>query len=146
MKSLTKKVLLVALGTVAVVGFTGCKRGIEGKADHIVSKISRELDLNDAQRSELEKIKQEAITDMRATHPARKALATEVISQLQSDTINEGKIRDMMQSEDDKKKALREKYLTKVAAFAKTLNKEQKAELAKHLGKFSRHMNERFEE
>ncbi len=140
----TKKVALLTLGTLALVGFTGCKKGIEGRADHMVSKISRELDLTDAQRAELEKIKTEAVADMRATHPERRALAQEVITQLKSDSINEGKIKDMLQSEDEKRKSFREKYISKVANFAKTLNKEQKEELAQHLEKLSRHMEERF--
>ena len=102
----SKKLMIIAMTTIAVLILSGCFRTPEQRAEHMVKHLAAELKLSDSQTAQLEKIKDEFL----ARRPG--------LTKMREETIKEA--NDMMRSaEIDKTRlnALEEKNQTQVNDF-----------------------------
>lgn len=104
----------------------------EKKAEHIVKKLSRKLDLDEEQKANLEKIKDEILAkaDELKLKGSMSAIHDEFTSQLRQDTIDQEKINSMLAGKEANMKEMREFLVAKFAEFHSTLTAEQKEKLA----------------
>lgn len=141
---LARTLSLSALAVVALTGLSGCKMSIEDRATYASKYLSRKLDLNDAQKAEVEVLAKQAAEDFKNMKPDRKELADEVEKQMTTDKADVTQIRKLMASQQVKRQILTDKWITKIAEFHAKLSPEQKQEAAKLLRKFSKKFRGQF--
>lgn len=138
----TGLVLVAILMVVSVLIMGGCSRHRHGHhggdqhfekaANHMVKKVSKKLDLNDDQKTNLEKIKVEILAkaDELKLKGSMSAIHDEFTSQLRQDTIDQEKINSMLAGKEATMKEMRIFLVAKFAEFHATLTAEQKEKLA----------------
>lgn len=141
---LARTLSLSALAVVALTGLSGCKMSIEDRATYASKYLRRKLDLNDAQKAEVEVLAKQAAEDFKNMKPDRKELADEVEKQMTTDKADVTQIRKLMASQQVKRQILTDKWITKIAEFHAKLSPEQKQEAAKLLRKFSKKFRGQF--
>lgn len=141
---LARTLSLSALAVVALTGLSGCKMSIEDRATYASKYLGRKLDLNDAQKAEVEVLAKQAAEDFKNMKPDRKELADEVEKQMTTDKADVTQIRKLMASQQVKRQILTDKWITKIAEFHAKLSPEQKQEAAKLLRKFSKKFRGQF--
>jgi periplasmic protein CpxP/Spy len=112
----------------------GCRHsGPERIIDRITERIKSKLELNVAQQEQLDAIKGELLAKMAEMKKDRISSREELLTQLQSDVIDQTRIRKLL----DKKRAnmdeLSNMMIDRLARFHATLSKEQKEKLVKYL-------------
>jgi hypothetical protein len=135
---------LTALAVVALTGLSGCKMSVEDRASYATKYLSRKLELNEAQKAEVEVLAKQAVEDFKGMKPDRKELADEVEKQMVADKADVTQIKKLMASQQAKRQMLTDKWITKIAEFHAKLNPEQKQEAAKLLKKYSKKFRGQF--
>jgi Spy/CpxP family protein refolding chaperone len=128
-------VALVSAAVSAVV-LTGCHRTPEDKAAMVTEHVADSLDLDKAQEGRLVKVSDEVLVLIKELQKERARDLLELAAQVGSEQLDREKLLAMY-------KARREAFDQRVPAivdqlveFHKSLNTEQKTELAQHLRKF----------
>lgn len=141
---LTRGLTALALAFVALGAAPACKHSPEERAVKVVKHVSRKLDLNEAQKAELEKLASEAAADFKSTRPQRAELAKEVEKQVLAEKADVTEIRKLMDGQQARRKEMMDKWLTKVADFHAKLTPEQKQKAAELMKKHARKFKGRF--
>ena len=129
-----KTKLMLLLGLLSF-GMVGCYHSPEDKADYMVSKVTRKLDLNEAQVAKLEKIKVAFLAELKAQVEKTDEKKQMINEFLMADQIEADKIKERI---DERRKEMDTKfdqYFPLVADFHASLNKEQKEKLQKFANK-----------
>jgi protein CpxP len=122
----------------------GCGyRTPEKRADYIVKKITKGLDLNEAQQKQLETTKVEFLAkgqEMRTTHQSMKK---ELKQQLSSDKIDQTALLKIYADNKLKMDEIVFLFTERLAEFHSTLSPEQKTKLIAKLDKFEKRCSRR---
>ncbi|MDA8793895.1 Spy/CpxP family protein refolding chaperone [Bacteriovoracaceae bacterium] len=123
------------LGLVGII-FTGCKKTPEEKADWIIKKVTRKLELNQVQKEKLEDLKV-AVLQARERHSSDKQeMFTSVKRMVLAEEISEGEVRSLI----DKRQNIIQEEFPQVfplfQAFHASLNSEQKKRAVELMDKF----------
>ncbi len=141
---LTRGLTVLALAVVAMGAMPACKHSPEERAVKVVKHVSRKLDLNEAQKAELEKLANEAATDFKSTRPQRAELAKEVEKQVLAEKADVTELRKLIDNHQTRRKEMMDKWLTKLADFHAKLTPEQKQKAAELMKKHSKKFKGRF--
>ena len=133
---LRKKKLAVWMATLVVglICLGGCRHpSPERMADRVIGDLAAKLELNAAQQQQLQAIKTEMIAKATEMRKARQPMREEVLAELQKDTLDQEKLRKMV----DRRKAAMEEItnlaIARLAQFHGTLSPEQKKKLVEYV-------------
>lgn len=131
----------VAIGVLVIAGAlvgAGCHRHHTPteRADWMTEKIAKHLDLDEQQKAKLVAVKNEAMAIRAESEKERKATMEEVITQVQSDRLDQAKLAHLFEQHQAGQTRLMQHLLPKLAEWHATLRPEQKAEAVEHLRKW----------
>ena len=108
----------------------------EKKVKWVMKKISKELKLDEQQKVELERIKDE-ITAKKAEFKVRhQEIKSAVLSQVKSDTVDQAALNGLFEDNELEFKEMRAFLVDKFAEFHSILTPEQRLKLAEKMEKF----------
>ena len=144
-----KKGLTIALIGVLVSGalvFTGCRsHSHHGKAEFMIDYIAETLDLTDAQRVQLDGIKDEFIAKAREMHAQKEAMHAAFMAELRKEEIS----REALSGLIDQKRAQMDEIVNlamdRLVEFHKTLSPEQREKLVAKVEYFHEKHEHRWE-
>ncbi len=123
----------------AVTMLAGCYRTPEQRAEHMVSRISEKLDLNETQKAKLNAIKDEFMAKAPAMRKAREETFDEMISLMRSPKIDQDKVNALV----IKNKAQADELIgfvsSKYVEFHDMLTPEQREKAAKEMESWKEH-------
>jgi periplasmic protein CpxP/Spy len=108
----------------------------EQRADWMVKKVTRELDLNDAQKAKLEDVKAEMLAARGQMESQHEMMYNEALAQLPSERLDQAKLLQLFEQHQAKMTQLAPAVLAKLAEFHASLTPEQKAKAAEELKEF----------
>ena len=123
-------------------GFYDKHRG-DGPWGFMIGKIAGELDLNDQQKAEVEKIKDEIKAKMESNKPDRENDMTEMEQMFRSDTFDKQKVLDLMKQHDSKREEMRSFMLDEVAKFHGILTPDQRNKAVDKMKEFRQKKHDR---
>lgn len=136
---------LLAAATVAL-GLSACGRcgwrhhgDPAQRAEWIAKKITKELDLNDAQKAKLELVKQEFLAQHEKRKQDREEAFQTVLAQIRSKQLDTAKIQALIERRHKHMEEAAPSVLKKIADFHASLSDEQKEKAAKKFEKFHSH-------
>lgn len=107
-------ILLAGGGALAFVGCHG--RSPEGRADWVVEKMTRELELDEDQVVHLNQIKENLLEKARDAHADRGIVRETVIAELENDEIDQKRLNQLV---DDRLDHMKEMAAFVIAEFSK---------------------------
>ncbi len=110
----------------------------EQKADHIVKRIGKELNLTPEQKTKLDKIKVEVLSrkaDFQSIHAGMREV---FLTQLRAPKVDEAKLNQGLEDREAKIKELRGFLVTEFAEFHDLLDSTQREKLASHIEGYCR--------
>lgn len=116
----------------------GWNSSTEEKANHIVKRISKELDLNVEQKSKLEKIKGDVLARKADFQSIHMGMRETLISQLRSTNVDEGKVNATLEEREIKMKEMRSFMVSEFAEFHAILDSAQREKLATRIEGYCR--------
>ena len=108
----------------------------EQRADWMVGKITKELELDEQQKAKLAVVKDEMLAAFSESKKERRAKMEEVIAQIQSERLDEAKLTQLFEEHQAGQTRMLKRVLPKAAEWHATLRPDQKAEAAEHLRKW----------
>ncbi|MDH5548156.1 MAG: hypothetical protein OEZ43_21480 [Gammaproteobacteria bacterium] len=132
--------LLAGIGTLFL---SGCTRhhSPEDKADYIVHKISKKMDLNEDQRSKLEAVKDE-IMQHHAEHKAYKQqMIDDLIAEIEKPELDQNVLLGMVNHHKMTVEKVSPGVIEKLAVFHASLNDEQKKHMVEKIKIFRKHFD-----
>jgi periplasmic protein CpxP/Spy len=127
-------VICVPILFICVAFLGGCQRPTpERVVDRITEKLKSKLELNAAQQEQLDGIKEELkkkMAEMKKNHASKKE---EFLSMLQSDTIDQEKLKKMISEKKARMDEFSSLMIDKLVKFHSTLTPEQKEKLVKYM-------------
>ena len=149
MQSLRIVRLMPILGLLAIlILFSGCSgwrsQPIEKKATKIANRISKELDLTESQKAELNQIKDDIVGKIKSKENVaqRKELRTAFFEMFRGDSLTKEKLMDLYQKKEAGEKEMREFLMDKLVQFHKMLTPEQRTKFVEWMGKFAKKFEE----
>ena len=125
-------------------GFYDKHRG-EGPWGFMIGKIAGELDLNDQQKAEVEKIRDEIKAKMESNKPDRNNDMAEMEQMFRSDSFDKQKALDLMKQNDAKRDEMRSFMLDEAAKFHSILTPEQRNKAVDKMKEFRQKREDRRE-
>lgn len=122
-------------------GFYDKHRG-DGPWGFMIEKIAGELDLNDQQKAEVEKIKDEIKAKMEANKQDRENGMTEMEQMFRSDTFDKQKALDLMKQHESKREEMKNFMLDEVAKFHSILTPDQRNKAVDKMKEFRQKRHE----
>lgn len=126
--------ICVPILLICVAFLSGCRHpSPEGMVDRVTEKLKSKLDLNAAQQEQLDGIKEELtkkMAEMKKNHASKKE---EFLSLLQSDTIDQARLKTMVNERKARMDEFSSLMIDKLVKFHSTLSPEQKERLVKYL-------------
>jgi Spy/CpxP family protein refolding chaperone len=133
-----RNAIVLALAVAAVLVFGGCYRTPEQRAEHIVKRIASDLDLNDAQKAQLDRIKDEFV----ARRPEMKKLREETVKEanalMRSPEIDKAKLNDLTVKNQTQVTDMVGFVSAKFAEIHDMLTPEQREKLVSHIEKYEK--------
>lgn len=130
---------VVILMIAGVAAFSGCRRHSHAhKAEFMVDYISETLDLNESQKEQLDRIKDEVMLKAEQMHADREQMREELMVQLRSDEIDKVVVKDMVAQHSARMDEIIELLVDRLAEFHKTLTPEQKDKLIAKIETFKK--------
>lgn len=136
------KITLVILAFLVSAFTIGCSHTPEAKANRAVKKIDHRLDLNDQQKAELNKLKDEALADYQSMKNERNALANEIERQLQTGKLDRAGLKRLAAEERSKRAPVTDKWIDNIVTFHEGLDAKQKEIVLKDMKKMRAEMKE----
>jgi Spy/CpxP family protein refolding chaperone len=131
--------VVVVLLIAGVAAFSGCRRHSHAhKAEFMVDYISETLDLNEAQKEQLDRIKDEVLVKAGQMHVDRESMREELMTQLRSDEVDKAVVKEMIAQHRARMDEIIELLVDRLAEFHKTLTPEQKDKLVAKIETFKR--------
>ena len=128
-----KKGLTIALIGVFVSGaliFTGCRsHSHRNKAEFMVDYIAESLDLTDAQKEQLDGIKEEFMVKAEEMHAKKQAMHAEFMAELRKEQIDQEKVKDLIAQKRAQMDEIIDLAVDRLSGFHSTLSPEQKEKL-----------------
>ncbi|AVV50178.1 Spy/CpxP family protein refolding chaperone [Leptospira santarosai] len=116
----------------------GCRyyRSPEKRAEFVVKKITSELDLNDSQKKDLYRIKDEILSKRKELKLQGPRIPTEALAEFRQPTLDEKKINKVFELEMNKMNEMRTFTTKKAIEFHTTLTPEQRNKLVDLITEF----------
>jgi len=134
---MTKKAIFIPLAVLIVVGlltFAGCKRhGHHKGAEFMVDYVSEVLDLTDAQRTDLDQIKEEFMAKAEQMHADKDAMKADILAQLEKEEMDADELQRIAALHRARMDEFIDLGIHRLVEFHKTLTPEQKAKLVQKL-------------
>ncbi len=144
-------VVVVLVLLVIVKLFSGCSHrshfckahsSHEKKANWMMKKIAKELKLNEQQKVELERIKDEIMAKKAEFKVNHQEIKNAVLSQVKSDSIDQAALNGLFGDKELEFKEMRAFLVDKFAEFHSILTPEQRLKLAEKMERFhSKHQH-----
>ncbi|XDD50686.1 Spy/CpxP family protein refolding chaperone [Leptospira sp. WS92.C1] len=136
MKGFFKVSGLILIAAVLFAG--GCRyyKSPEKRAEYVVKKITSELDLNDSQKTELNRIKDEVLSKRKELKLEGPRIPAEVLAQFRQPTLDEKKINKPFELEMNKMTEMRSFMTKKAIEFHAILTPEQRNKLVDLITEF----------
>lgn len=136
--------LALLLGLSLLAGFAGCRpwkhKSPEERAEWLVKRINKELDLNDSQKQTLQRIKEELIAKHNAEKPQIQQQFSELNQLIRAETLDQAKLKELRKRHQAHREAMEALFVEKVVEFHKVLSAEQRNKAAdlmqKHMKRF----------
>ena len=121
--------------SVTILGMTGCNRhrSPEERIARNLDYVGYFLDLTEQQQEKLNEVKNEILEARRAMRGERQAMLNEVITQVESDRINQASVLDLLDQHNALMRQAAPQVIAKVSELHATLTSEQKAEAVERL-------------
>ncbi len=148
---MSHKILVVGLLLFAfVVGaffMSGCHRRAsvfhraspEKRAEWVVKRLSSELDLNENQKKEVNRIKDEILAKRKDFKVDHQQMYETVLSQVKGESVDEARLNQLFQDKETQFKEMRGFMISKFAEFHKVLTPVQREKLASKMNEFHDH-------
>lgn len=133
--------VLVLLGTVALTACNRHHHDPEDKAEWMVHKISKKLDLDDNQKAKLEDVKVELMKHHKEHRDSKAEMMDKLILEVQKPQLDEALLMDMVNQHKTRIEQAAPGVIEKLVVFHASLNAEQKSEIVEKLQKFKKHHN-----
>ena len=144
-------VVLIALVIAACILFVGCSHRKFGhhyftkfhdkKGDWIVKKISKELNLNENQKNELNRIKDEITAKHQEMKSTKKDMFNTVLVQIKAENIDKEKLNQLFEDKHLHMEKLKPFIIEKFTEFHDILTPEQRTKLAEKMTEFHNKMD-----
>lgn len=134
-----KKKLNVAVTVLLILGIgliNGCRHQRHPGAELMVDYIAESLDLNDAQRRQIDQIKTELLAKGKAMKAEHFAAAGGLKALLTADELDVERLRQIVAERRDRMDELVDLAIVRLAEFHRTLSAEQKAKLINKMETF----------
>ncbi|MFZ5629094.1 MAG: Spy/CpxP family protein refolding chaperone [Spirochaetota bacterium] len=142
MKSHKYKKLFVVLTLLSLAGMNACRpwkhKSPEERAEWIVKRITKELDLNDSQKQTLNRIKDEFIAKHKSDRPQMEAQFAALSELVRADAIDQSKLKDLRRKHQAHRESMENFFVEKATEFHKVLTSEQRAKAAELMQKYFR--------
>lgn len=140
-KSKAVKVLTLVGLVVAGVALGGClkHRDPAARAEKIVKRISKELDLSDAQKTKLVAVKDEFLSARKEFQKERTEMFDSLVAQLGGSELDPAALRKLTDKHRDIVDRATPKVVSKLVEFHASLNAEQKKTLVAKIEAFRKH-------
>ena len=139
-------ILLICVFILAALVFNGCRsHSANHKAEFMVDYIAETLDLSDAQRAQLDEIKEEFLAKAKEMHAKKEAMHTEFKAELLKDEIDQQRMKELMAQKREQMTEIMDLAVLRMAEFHKTLSVEQKEKLVAKLEWFHEKHQRRWE-
>lgn len=140
MEESNEKIFKVSGLTFLVLGLLagGCRhyRSPEKRAEFVAKKITSELDLNDSQKKELYRIKDEILSKRKELKLQGPRIPSEVLAEFRQPTLDEKKINKSFELEMNKMSEMRTFMTKKAVEFHTILTPEQRNKLVDLITEF----------
>jgi Spy/CpxP family protein refolding chaperone len=140
---MVKKSLYLALVSILLSVpwiISGCGHRLHGeRAEWMTEKIASKLELNEAQKQQLNSFKDELMDKKRELRASRSAVVRELIAQLQSEKIDQEHLKGVIEKEETKLDAMVSTFVTRLAEFHSSLTPEQRTQLVEMVQKWEDH-------
>lgn len=136
MKNLKKSFLILFGVTLLGFGLTACghhNMGPEEKADWMVKKINKELELNDVQLAKLNTFKGKILQTHNDMHATKQQRHEQILELVQAPVLDQAQILGMLQKHTDDLNQSAPELVSALADVMDSLSVEQKEKLAQHL-------------
>ena len=135
--------LLILLGAFAL--FNGCHKRIghcshyrshESKLKWLIKKISKDLKLNNEQKEELNRIKDEILAKKAEFKTGHKEIADQILIQVKSESVDQQALNQLFENKELEFKEMRAFLIEKFTEFHSILTPVQREKLAAKMEKF----------
>jgi Spy/CpxP family protein refolding chaperone len=145
MKTHKYKKLFVILSLFSLACINACRpwkhKSPEERVEWMVKRISKELELNDAQKQTLNRLKDEFIARHKADRPQMEAQLAALTDLVRADTIDQAKLKDLRKKHQAHRESIENFFVEKAIEFHKVLTSQQRVKAAelmqKHFRKFA---------
>lgn len=129
-------------------GVSACRpwkhKSPEERANWLVKRISKELDLSEGQKQVLNKIKEEFLAKHRSERPQMQENVRSLSELVRSETIDQAKLAELRKKHRAQRESMENFFVEKALEFHKILTPEQRAKAAELLQKhFARMTDEK---
>ena len=142
MKKFLRYTGITTLLTIIVFSLSACghhRHDPEDKAAWLVTKITRKLDLNEAQQAKLTAVSDEFIAHHQAQRDKKKEHMDLLMAEVRKPELDKSALNAMFEEHQDHMRELAPKIIDKLAIFHASLDDEQKEKLADKLEHFKKH-------
>ena len=131
---------LVVFATVASIAAISCRgwkhKSPEERAEWATKKITKELDLNDAQKQVLQAIKSDLLAKLAAHKSERDAQLQQFTALIRQDSIDKLKLGELKKKHQQMRDKAEDLFLEKIVEFHKILTPEQRNKSADLVQKY----------
>ncbi len=135
----SRSAIVLVLTAVAALVFTGCYRTPEQKAEHFVTYMVSELGLNDNQKAQLEKIKDEFLVKRPEMAKLREETVREANELMRSADIDKTKLDALVEKSQTQANDMLRFVAARFTEIHDMLTPEQREKLVAHIEKYGKH-------
>jgi len=148
---MSHKILIIGLLLIAIVigafFMSGCHRRActfhraspEKGAEWVVKRLSSELDLNEKQKKEVNRIKDEILAKRKGFQDDHHQMFETILNQVKSESVDEARLNQLFQDKEAQFKEIRNFMISKFTEFHKILTPAQREKLASKMNEFHDH-------
>jgi len=135
-----RTIILIVVAALAALVLTACyHRTPEQRADHMVKRMSVELSLNDAQKAQLEKIKNEFLARRAEMPRLREETVKEANELMRSAEIDKARLNALIEKNQTRAIDMISFISDKFTEIHDMLTPEQREKLVQHIEKYMHH-------
>lgn len=144
MKPMTKRLLIVVSSGAIIVGtLVACGHhryhDPEKRGEWLVEKVTHELELNEAQKSKLELVRQEVLKARKEIQADRQTMRTEVFTMLEQPQLDRQKVLAMVEQKTAAINQHAPQVVNALGDFYDSLSEEQRQEIRNHISEMGEH-------
>lgn len=144
MKPLTRRILIIVTSGVVIAGtLAACGHhryhDPEKRGEWIVEKVTDELDLDEAQKTRLELVRQEIFKVRNEMHADRQSARAEILAMLEQPQLDRQKVVAMIEQKTVSVSQHAPRVVNALGEFYDSLSEEQRMEIRKHIAEMGEH-------